>query len=205
MKSERTARERLFETAAGLFYRHGYRATGVDTIAAASGIGKMTLYRHYPSKDDLIVAYLRDSDEEFWAGFEQITGGQATARGKLLAFFAALQAYTLTPACYGCPFLNVATEYPETDYPGHRVALEHKASVRARFRQLAEEAGAAQPEALAAALNLLMDGAYAAARMYNGGAGNPAAHLAGAARQLIDAACPPVAEQADAPRQRSAG
>ena len=93
MKGESTARERLFQTAADLFYRHGYRATGVDTIAAASGIGKMTLYRHYPSKDDLIVAYLRDSDAEFWAGFEQITGGEATARGKLLAFFAALQAY----------------------------------------------------------------------------------------------------------------
>lgn len=191
MKSESPAREKLFATAAGLFYRHGYRATGVDTIAAASGIGKMTLYRHYPSKDDLIVAYLRDSDEEFWAGFAQITAGEATARGKLLAFFTALRGYALTPACYGCPFLNVATEYPETAYPGHQVALEHKAGVRARFRQLATEAGAAQPDALAAALHLLMDGAYAAARLYNGGAGNPAAHLADAARQLIDAYCPP--------------
>ena len=190
MKSESTAKGKLFETAAGLFYRHGYRATGVDTIAAASGIGKMTLYRHYPSKDDLIVAYLRDSDEEFWAAFEQITAGETTARGKLLAFFTALQEYALTPACYGCPFLNVATEYPETDYPGHRVALEHKAGVQARFRQLSEEAGAAQADALAAALHLLMDGAYAAARMYNGGAGNPAAYLADAARQLIDAYCP---------------
>lgn len=190
MKSESPAKEKLFETAAGLFYRHGYRATGVDTIAAASGIGKMTLYRHYPSKDDLIVAYLRDSDEEFWAGFEQITAGEATARGKLLAFFAALQAYALTPVCYGCPFLNVATEYPETAHPGHRVALEHKAGVQARFRQLAAEAGAAQPDALAAALHLLMDGAYAAARLYNGGTGNPAAYLADAARQLIDAAVP---------------
>ena len=187
MKGESTARDRLFQTAADLFYRHGYRATGVDTIAAASGIGKMTLYRHYPSKDDLIVAYLRDSDEEFWAGFEQITGGEMTARAKLLAFFAALQAYALTPACYGCPFLNVATEYPETDHPGHVVALEHKAGVRARFRQLAAEAGATQPEALAAALHLLRDGAYAAARLYNAGAGTPAEHLAEAAQRLIDA------------------
>ena len=84
----------------------------------------------------------------------------------------------------------MATEYPETDHPGHRVALEHKAGVRARFRQLATEAGATQPEALAAALHLLMDGAYAAARLYNGGAGNPAEHLADAARSLIDAYCP---------------
>jgi AcrR family transcriptional regulator len=156
----------------------------------------------------LIVAYLRDSDKEFWAGFEQITGGEATARGKLLAFFAALQTYAQTPACYGCPFLNVATEYPETAHPGHRVALEHKASVRARFRQLAAEAGAAQPDALAAALHLLMDGAYVAARLYNGGAGNPAAHLADAARQLIDAYAPVVetaGQGSAAPRPRLAG
>ena len=74
MKSEIAPKDRLFRTAAQLFYRQGYRATGVDAIAAESGIGKMTLYRHYPSKDDLIVAYLRDSDVVFWDGFEQITG-----------------------------------------------------------------------------------------------------------------------------------
>jgi hypothetical protein len=83
----------------------------------------------------------------------------------------------------------VATEYPEPDHPGHRVALEHKASVRARFRQLAAEAGATQPDALAAALQLLMDGAYVAARLYNGAADNPAAHLVEAARALVAAHC----------------
>ena len=73
MKTEVTPKEKLFQTAARLFYQHGYRAIGVDTIAAESGIGKMTLYRHYPSKDDLIVAYLRDSNQDFWDQFEQIT------------------------------------------------------------------------------------------------------------------------------------
>ena len=73
MKIATTPKEKLFETAARLFYRHGYRATGVDTIAAESGIGKMTLYRHYPSKDDLIIAFLHQSDEDFWDYFEQST------------------------------------------------------------------------------------------------------------------------------------
>ena len=191
MKSASVAKGKLFQTAADLFYRHGYRATGVDTIAAASGIGKMTLYRHYPSKDDLIVAYLRDSDEVFWNNFEAMIAGATTAREKLLAFFGGLQEYATTAACYGCPFLNLAAEYPDGDYAGHRVALEHKRRARERFRQLAAEAGAADPEALAAGLHLLMDGAYAAARMYNGGSGNPAAHLAATARALIDAHCPP--------------
>ena len=99
MKTEITPKEKLFQTAARLFYQHGYRAIGVDTIAAESGIGKMTLYRHYPSKDDLIAAYLNDSNQDFWEQFEQITKDAPTAREKLLAFFNALQNYALSPEC----------------------------------------------------------------------------------------------------------
>jgi AcrR family transcriptional regulator len=186
MKKEVAPKEKVFRTASRLFYQNGYRAIGVDTLAAESGIGKMTLYRHYPSKDDLIVAYLKDSDELFWSNFEQITKDASTPREKLLSFFQSLQDYVKTPACYGCPFLNVATEYPEVDYPGHQVALEHKQSVRARFRQLAKEAGVKKPDVLADQLFLLMDGAYMAARMF--GTKNPAAHLAEAAQTLIDSA-----------------
>jgi AcrR family transcriptional regulator len=185
MKKEVAPKDKVFQTAAQLFYQYGYRAIGVDTLAAESGIGKMTLYRHYPSKDDLIVAYLKDSNDLFWNNFEEITKDAVTPRDKLLAFFEALQEYVNTPACYGCPFLNVATEYPETDYPGHQMALEHKQSVRAKFRELAKEAGALDPGVLSDQLFLLMDGAYMAARMF--GPGNPASHLASAARTLIDA------------------
>ena len=184
MKKEVAPKDKVFQTAARLFYRHGYRAIGVDTLAAESGIGKMTLYRHYPSKDDLIVAYLKDSNELFWRNFEVITKDALTPREKLLAFFESLQDYVSTAACYGCPFLNVATEYPETDYPGNQIALVHKQSVRARFRELAKDAGARDPDVLADQLFLLMDGAYMAARMF--GPENPASHLASAAETLID-------------------
>ena len=186
MKKEVAPKDQVFQTASRLFYQNGYRAVGVDTIAAESGIGKMTLYRHYPSKDDLIVAYLKDSDRLFWRNFEEITGKAGSPRGKLLAFFEALQEYVTTPACFGCPFLNVATEYPETDYPGHRVAIQHKQSVHRCFRELAKEAGARKPDLLADQLFLLMDGAYMASRMF--GPQNPAAHVASAAQTLIDAA-----------------
>jgi AcrR family transcriptional regulator len=186
MKKETAPKDKVFQTAARMFYQHGYRAIGVDTLAAESGIGKMTLYRHYPTKDDLIVAYLQDSNNLFWGNFDQITEKAPGAREKLLAFFKALQDYVQSPACYGCPFLNIATEYPETDYPGHQVAIEHKQSVRARFRQLAKEAGAKKPDVLADQLFLLMDGAYMASRMF--GKKNPAAHLAAAAQVLIDSA-----------------
>lgn len=189
MKNAITPKEKLFQTAARLFYQRGYRSVGVDTIAIESGIGKMTLYRHYPSKDDLIIAYLRDSNEDFWEYFEQNTKEAPTAREKLLAFFKALQTYVTSPACYGCPFINVATEYPDPDYAGHLLALEHKQSVLARFIQLAEQANARQPEALANGLLLLMDGAYMAARMYGTSPNSPAVDVSEAARQLIDAQC----------------
>jgi AcrR family transcriptional regulator len=188
VKTEVAPKEKLFQTAAQLFYRYGYRAIGVDTIAAESGIGKMTLYRHYPSKDDLIVAYLMSYDELFWYHFEQVTKDAPSPRDKLLAFFEALQSYVQTPGCHGCPLINVAAEYPDSDYPGHHVALEHKQSVRERFHQLAQEAGSRQPAVLADQLFLLMDGAYMAARMF--GTQNPASHLASAAQTLIDAQIP---------------
>lgn len=183
MKKAVSAKDKVLQTAAQLFYQKGYRAVGVDTIAAEAGIGKMTLYRHYPSKDELIIAYLTESNDEFWDYFEQITQDAATPREKLQAFFQGLQAYVTAPRCYGCPFLHVAAEYPEAEYPGHEIALEHKRSVLARFRQLAAEAGAANPEALAGQLFLLMDGAYMASRMF--GAENPALHVAQAAQVLI--------------------
>jgi AcrR family transcriptional regulator len=189
MKGNDTPKNKLFQTAARLFYQHGYRAIGVDTIAAESGIGKMTLYRHYPSKDALIVAYLKDSDEVFWRSFDALTKDEADPRDKLLAFFQGLQGYATSSACYGCPFLNIATEYPEPDYPGHQIALAHKQSVRARFRALAGEAGARQPEKLADSLFMLMDGAYMAARMFGASPHNPAGSLTETVRQLLDAHC----------------
>lgn len=183
-------KDQLFTTAARLFYQHGYRAVGVDTIAAESGIGKMTLYRHYSSKDALILAFLRASDDQFWGEFEAATRDSPTARDQLLAFFEALAAYTVSEACFGCPFLNLATEYPEADNPGHRLSLEHKQAVRARFLHLAEQAGAQNPQELADGLFLLMDGAYMAARMFGSAPGSPAARVAAAARHLVDASVP---------------
>lgn len=187
MKTTTAPKDRLFETAARLFHQYGYRAVGVDTIAAEAGIGKMTMYRHFPSKDDLIVAFLRRADEEFWSYFEASAKDAPAAREKLLAFFTALQDYTTTPACFGCPFINIATEYAEADHAGRQIAIDHKQAVRARFIQLAKAAGARHPKALADSLMLLMDGAYMAARMYGASPHNPARHLAQAATQLLDA------------------
>lgn len=189
MQPATTPRDRLFQTAARLFFQRGYRAVGVDTIAAESGVGKMTLYRHFPSKEDLIVAFLRHTDEEFWGYFNQSTTTPPTAREKLAAYFEALQAYTTSPACYGCAFLNIAAEFPDGDDAAHQIAREHKQAVWAKLRELAGQAGAREPGDLADALLLLMDGAYIAARMYGATPANPARSLAATARQVIAAHC----------------
>lgn len=191
MRAGATPKDKLFQTAARLFFQQGYRAIGVDTIAAESGVGKMTLYRHFPSKDDLIVAFLEDSDTDFWAHFDGSTASASTARDKLIAFFRSLQDYVMSPTCYGCPFIHVAAEFPETTHPAHQLALRHKQAVRARFAALARETRARRPDALADSLLLLMDGAYVAARLYGASPKSPASHLADAAARLIAAHCEP--------------
>lgn len=178
-------RTKLLTTAAALFFREGFRAVGVDTIVAESGIGKMTLYRHFASKDELIEAYLIDTNEKFWVWFAEVTQRAPTPRGQLLAFFKALEKLVSSPTCYGCPFLNAVVDFPQADHPGHQTALAHKQAVRTRFRELAKQAGARKPDLLGDQLFLLMDGAFMAVRLF--GPDNPATKVAQAAQVLIDA------------------
>jgi AcrR family transcriptional regulator len=183
-----SARQRILDTAAGLFYEHGFHAVGVDLVIERAGVAKTTLYRHFPSKDDLIVAYLEDANEQFWAWFESSLASAAPGRDQLLALFDAVQKLATGPGCLGCTFQVTAAEFPEPDHPGHATALAHKQAVRVRLRGLATDAGAGDPAALADALLLLMDGAFAAARMYR--RSSPAKTVADAARVLIDAHTP---------------
>ena len=128
-----SAREQILQTAGRLFYRDGYRAVGVDTIVAESGMTKMTLYRYFPSKDTLIAAYLEESDAGFGSWFEQALGSpDNSARDRLVALFTALEDLVTAPTCLGCPFLNAAVDFPCPDHPGHRAALAHKQAMRAQ-------------------------------------------------------------------------
>lgn len=181
-----SAREIILQTAADLFFRDGFRAVGIDTIIKQADIAKMTLYRHFPSKDHLIVAYLQDTNNKFWAWFDESTRrAEGDPMSQLIAFFEALEKLVTTPQCYGCPFLNAVVDFPESGHPGHQVAVEHKQAVRARFRDLARQAGTESPDILADQLLLLMDGAFMSARMFR--SNNPAAHVAKAAEALITA------------------
>jgi AcrR family transcriptional regulator len=183
--SRPAARERILEAATRLFLRDGFRAVGVDTIIAEAGVAKMTLYAHFPSKDDLIVAYLERANEGFWQWLEAAVAGVDDPRAKLAACFDAVGKLANDPQCLGCTFQGTAAEFPDPEHPGHRVALAHKQAVLARLGALAQEADLRAPEALADQLLLLMDGAWVAARMF--GPGNPSAQVAAAATALIEA------------------
>jgi AcrR family transcriptional regulator len=153
------ARARILETAFRLFYARGLRAVGVDTIIAESGVAKATFYKHFPAKDDLVVAYL-DRVDEVWTG--QLHAAAATAgpapADQLVGLFDALGSACRREGYRGCGFINAAAEsVPGTE--AHQRTVAHKQQVREWMAGLAKDAGAAQPEQLARALSLLLDGA----------------------------------------------
>lgn len=180
-----SARDRLLATAGRLFYERGFLGVGVDEIVAESGVAKMTLYRHFRSKDDLVVAYLRRADDEFSDWFERALATEREPRAKLSAVFRALGVLAQSQQCLGCTFQMSASEYPDPSHPAHKIAVAHKREARRQFADLARKAELRDPGKLADQLLLLMDGAWVASRMF--GRNNPARHVADAAEALIAA------------------
>lgn len=153
-------RERLLAAASDLFYRYGIRAVGVDAIAEAAGTNKMTLYRHFASKDELVAEYLRgfarDADY-FWSQLEIDHPEDAPAR--LQAWLRAMGGKLSKRDERGCAFCNAAVELPERGHPARRVIETHKTAQRDRLVKLCAAVGLAQPESLADELFLLFEGA----------------------------------------------
>lgn len=157
-------RDQLMATAWRLFYRDGFRAVGIDLILAEAGVAKMTLYNHFASKDELIVALLENRDRALRASVVAAVeaAGKSPTR-RLLAVFDWLEAWFAAADFNGCVFIRALSEYPDSDHPIHRTAWAHKVAVKALLAQLGEAAGARDPAALADTLSLLIDGAIVAA------------------------------------------
>lgn len=153
-------RDHLVQVAMELFNRHGFHATGIDAILAESGVAKMTLYKHFKSKEDLIIASLRRKDEVwrmwFVSAVERLAKRPAD---RLLAIFDAIEEWCHGPGFCGCTFLKATSEYANLDDPIHRVAIEHQQMLNSYICALAAEAGAADADTLANQLCLLMGGA----------------------------------------------
>ncbi|MCM8734026.1 TetR/AcrR family transcriptional regulator [Azospirillum sp. A1-3] len=186
--ARKPARERILDTAAELFYREGIRAVGIDTIIAKSGVAKMSLYRNFASKDDLVCAYLERSIAQHGAWWDRVVARHpGDPRAQMKALFVALAHWIDHPKFQGCPFTSAAAELRDPANPARALALAHKRMVRDRLHRLAVAAGADDPDRLCAQLQLLMEGAYAAGRVLDLGPANDA--VASAAAMLIDAAC----------------
>ena len=182
----RTARERILDTASELFYAHGIHAVGVDRLIAESEVAKATLYKQFPSKDDVVAAYLRRMDD----GWRRQLRAAALAAGddpreQLYGLFVALE-HAARQGTLGCAFINASAEY-RPGSTAHAITAEHKRAVRDWVRELAAAAGAADPETLAFQLTLLIDGTLAATRVERAAEAAEAAKQA--ARALLDASC----------------
>ena len=159
-----SARERIDQTAYELFSRHGIRAVGVDTISARSGVAKMTLYRHYPSKDDLALAFLRRR-EELWTRSwlrQEVERRAHTPAERLLAVFDVFEKWFRRRDFEGCSFIKVLLEHGDRGHPIRKAAQTHIETIRAFLKQLAADAGVRDADAFARQLQMVMMGSIVA-------------------------------------------
>lgn len=184
---KKSARDRVFEVAADLFYRRGIRAVGVETIVKEAGVAKISMYRSFASKDDLVVAYLVNRNDNFWRQWdEEFARYSGDPRAQLRAIMTYLANRTTQPGYRGCPFINYCAEFPDPAHPGHQVAEANKREMRLRFTGIAQALAVPQPKTLADGLMLLAEGAYAISQTLGGPKG-PAKQIVSAAEALVEA------------------
>ena len=158
-------RARLLAAAGELFYRQGIRAVGVETIAEAAGTNKMTLYRHFASKDELVAEYLRQTAKQAdncWGRYRQAHPDDPLAQVR--AWLAEMADHLSDTDSRGCALANAAVELPEKDHPARRVIEEFKTAQRQRLIDLCRDAGLGEPDLLADELHLLLEGARVTAQ-----------------------------------------
>lgn len=183
-------RDRIFETACELFYNQGIRCVGVDAIASEAGTNKMSFYRSFSSKDELVAEYLREQMRQFHVWWDEIVSQHPDdPRRQVEALFDGYVAKAKREASYGCAFVNAAVEIREPDHPALAVVHEHKAEIRRRFHQLATAMGARCPQELGDALTLLAEGSAMSRLSYTCQKG-PCINVAKVVRKLIDAYVP---------------
>lgn len=161
-----SARDRLIETALSLFNRYGFHATGVDRIVAVAKVAKKTLYAHFPSKEELILAALSRKRAAFSDKFlPMIQASSSDPRERLLNLFELAKSWFQDPDFFGCIFINAAVEYSEPSHPINSCAREFKTLLRNFIREQAVAGGASDAEVLADQIALLFEGATTVAQV----------------------------------------
>jgi len=180
-------RDRIMRTANDLFYSRGIRAVGVDAIASGAGTNKMSFYRNFVSKDELVAQYLREAEAEAWEWWDSTVaahGGDPQAQVETL--FGLLVKKTCAEQSRGCALANAAVEITEPDHPARPVIQRYKAQLRRRFRNLAREMRARDADVLGDSLMLLWEGSHLS-RLTFGSLHGPSESAAKAARTLVNA------------------
>ena len=181
-----TKRDELVQKALQTFYRNGFNATGMDMLVAESGISKTSMYKHFRTKEDLIIAVLRLRDENFrnWL-YRRMEELGSTPREQLIAMFDALEEWFSEPGYRGCMFVKASSEFQDATHPIHKQSADHKRMLADHMTRLARQADLSEPELLARQLLLLKEGAIVTAHL--GYTENAAQDAKAAARRLIDA------------------
>jgi AcrR family transcriptional regulator len=158
-------RERLVKAAYELFARNGVQAVGVDAIIERSGVARQTLYRHFGSKQELVLAFLERREEVWTYGWlaTEVQRRERDPRRRLLAIFDVFDEWFRRPDFEGCSFINVMLEHPAADHPLHVAAAGYLARIRALLEELAGDAGVADPASFAREWHILMKGSIVAA------------------------------------------
>jgi AcrR family transcriptional regulator len=178
-------RDELVRKALQVFYRDGFHATGMDKLVVETGVSKTSMYKHFRTKEDLILAALQLRDESFREDFlRRISELSDTPAGQLIASFDALGEWFSEEDYRGCMFIKAGAEFQEEDHPIHKQSAEHKQILLDHFTDLARQAGARDPEHLACQIVLLQEGAIVSAVFLK--SCNPAQGAKAAAQILMD-------------------
>jgi AcrR family transcriptional regulator len=198
-------RDQLLDAALELFNERGFAGTGIDAILVRAGVAKMTLYKHFGSKDELVLATLRRADERWRRWMAGEVEARATApRERLLAVFDFAGTWFARPEFRGCLFARASGEFTEGDDPVRAACVEHNRLIERYLRGLAEQAGAPDAESLARELTLLFLGAMSAAQA--SGDADPASTARRAAATLVSAHfAGPAGERPHEPGRQRAG
>ncbi|MCC3765334.1 TetR/AcrR family transcriptional regulator [Glycomyces sp. TRM65418] len=180
------AARRVLDTAARLFYQRGITGVGVDLIAAEAGVTKKTIYDRFGSKDNLVVAYLRERDQRWRAVVDRHVEAAADPREAVVAVFDSLEAWQRAMGDRGCAMINARAELTGPDHPARELALAQKQWLRARFAELLEEAGIDDAADAAVELLLLHEGAVVMSDV--GGIADAVERARHAARRMVDRA-----------------
>lgn len=182
-------RDRIVGIAATLFYRNGTRAVGVDEVVRRAETTKASLYRWFPSKDDLVLAVLQRRDDAFWAAWDKAAADSPDPRGELDAQLTWIQDLATLPEYRGCAFVNTAAEFDGADAARIRErCLAHEEELRRRLRALTGRLDLDDGDLLADRLHIAIVGALAVGGMYP--ANGPARQLRALGHDLLTAATP---------------